>query len=88
MTAPTAEWRSLGRERHAQRRLDARVNAGFGRSVAEFALFGEDASRILISCDPGKVGRIKEVAEKYGMSAEIIGETIAERLEIRSTAKL
>ena len=45
-------------------------------------LFGEDATRILISCDPGQLARIKEVAEKHGVAADVIGETIPERLEI------
>ena len=62
--------------------VGARVNLASGGLFAEFALFGEDASRILISCDPGNVARIKEVAEKHGAGAEVIGETIPERLEI------
>ena len=51
--------------------------------VPEFVLFGEDASRILISCDPANVGRIQEVAAKFGVSAEAIGNTIPEKFEIR-----
>ena len=46
--------------------VGARVNLASGGLFAEFALFGEDAGRILISCDPEQVARIKEVAEKYG----------------------
>jgi selenophosphate synthetase-related protein len=45
-------------------------------------LFGEDASRILLSCDPQHVSRIKEVAAKQGVAASVIGETIPEQLEI------
>jgi len=62
--------------------VGVRVNLASGGLFAELALFGEDASRILISCDPGNVARIKEVAEKHGAAAEVIGETIPERLEI------
>jgi phosphoribosylformylglycinamidine synthase len=62
--------------------VGARVNLASGGLFAEFALFGEDASRILISCDPGQVARIKELAEKHGAVADVIGETIPERLEI------
>jgi phosphoribosylformylglycinamidine synthase II len=62
--------------------VGARVDLASGGLFAEFALFGEDASRILISCDPGQVARIKEVADKHGVAAEVIGETIPERLEI------
>jgi phosphoribosylformylglycinamidine synthase subunit PurL len=62
--------------------VGARVNLASGGLPAEFVLFGEDASRILISCDPANVSRIKEVAAKHGISADLIGETIAEKLEI------
>jgi phosphoribosylformylglycinamidine synthase subunit PurL len=49
---------------------------------AEFVLFGEDASRIVISCDPASLPRIQEIVGKHGVSTEIIGETIPDRLEI------
>jgi phosphoribosylformylglycinamidine (FGAM) synthase-like enzyme len=45
-------------------------------------LFGEDASRIVLSCDPGDVLRIEQIAEKYGITADVLGETIPERIEI------
>ncbi len=62
--------------------VGARVNLAANRLPAEFVLFGEDASRILLSCDPGGVSRIQQVAEKYGIVAAALGETIPERLEI------
>ncbi len=62
--------------------VGARVNLASGGLFPEFVLFGEDASRIVISCDPGQVGRIKEMAGKHGITAEAIGETIPEKLEI------
>ena len=49
----------------------------------EFALFGEDASRVVISCDRDKLGAIQQVAVKYGIAAELVGETVPERMEIR-----
>ena len=49
----------------------------------EFVLFGEDASRIVISCDPANLARIKEVAGKYGLSADLLGETVSGTLEIK-----
>jgi phosphoribosylformylglycinamidine synthase len=49
----------------------------------EFVLFGEDASRIVISCDPASVARIKEGAAKHGIFADILGETIPEKIEIK-----
>lgn len=63
--------------------IGAQVDLSSYELVPEFVLFGEDASRILISCDPEKVGRIQEVAVKYGLSAETIGETVQDKLEIR-----
>jgi phosphoribosylformylglycinamidine synthase subunit PurL len=49
----------------------------------EFVLFGEDASRIVISCDPANLARIKEVAEKHGVSADPLGDTVAGSMEVR-----
>jgi len=49
----------------------------------EFVLFGEDASRVVVSCDRNHLSRIQQVAVKYGLSAEPIGETVPDRIEIR-----
>ncbi len=50
---------------------------------AEFVLFGEDASRVVISCDRSNLSGIQQVAVKYGISADVIGETTPEQVEIR-----
>jgi phosphoribosylformylglycinamidine synthase subunit PurL len=63
--------------------VGAQVNVASNGLPADFVLFGEDSSRILVSCDPGKVSRIKEVAERHGVAADVIGETIPGQLEIR-----
>jgi phosphoribosylformylglycinamidine synthase II len=62
--------------------MGARVNVSSDGLPAEFALFGEDAGRLILSCDPGHVSRIKEVAVTYGVGADVIGETIPHRLEV------
>jgi phosphoribosylformylglycinamidine synthase subunit PurL len=62
--------------------VGARVNLESNALPAEFVLFGEDASRIVISCDPVSVSRIQLISEKYGIAADVLGETIPERLEI------
>jgi phosphoribosylformylglycinamidine synthase subunit PurL len=49
----------------------------------QFALFAEDASRVVISCDHNTVRRIQQVAVKYGIAAELVGETALERVEIK-----
>ncbi len=62
--------------------IGARVNLASGGLPTEFVLFGEDASRIVVSCDPANVSRIKQVSENNGIAAELIGETIPDRLEL------
>jgi len=68
--------------------IGAHVNLASGGLPAEFVLFGEDASRIVVSCDPTNMTRIKQVAEKHGIAADVIGETIPERLEILLDGKV
>ncbi len=68
--------------------VGTRVNLASHGLPAEFSLFGEDASRILVSCDPANVPRIKELADKYRVAAELIGETIPDRLEISLDGKM
>src|SRR5579859_560327 len=62
--------------------IGARINLSSGGLFAEYALFAEDAGRIIVSCDPGSLARIKEVAGKYGIAADAIGETVPDKLEI------
>ncbi len=44
------------------RGIGAQVDLGSDGLVLESVLFGEDASRILISCDAESVARIKQIA--------------------------
>ena len=62
--------------------VGARVNFASDGLPAEFALFGEDASRVVLSCDPDTVEQIQLLAGKHGVSADVLGETISEQLEI------
>jgi phosphoribosylformylglycinamidine synthase II len=64
------------------RTVGLRVDLKSHRLPAEFALFGEDASRVVLSCDPAKLARIQEVAEEYDLFADVLGETGGERVEI------
>jgi phosphoribosylformylglycinamidine synthase II len=68
--------------------IGASVDLDSDGLVPEFVLFGEDASRILVSCDPNHVERIKQVAVKYALSAEHIGHTAPGHLEIQVDGKL
>jgi phosphoribosylformylglycinamidine synthase subunit PurL len=70
--------------------VEAALPAGIGLNVTlpktklapEFQLFAEDASRVVISCDPTHLPRIKQEAEEFGVSADVLGETGSERVEI------
>jgi phosphoribosylformylglycinamidine synthase subunit PurL len=48
----------------------------------EFLLFGEDASRIVLSCDPIHLPSIQQVAVEHGLLADVLGETGSDRVEI------
>jgi len=63
--------------------IGAQVDLASNGLVPEFVLFGEDASRILISCDPANVGRIQQIAVQFGVSAEEIGSTVSDQVEIK-----
>jgi phosphoribosylformylglycinamidine synthase len=69
------------------RGIGAQVTVEAAGLVPEFVLFGEDASRILISCDQRYLQRIKQVAALYGLSAENIGVTVPDNLEISVDGK-
>ncbi|MGA8271251.1 MAG: phosphoribosylformylglycinamidine synthase subunit PurL [Candidatus Sulfotelmatobacter sp.] len=62
--------------------VGARVNLASNNLPAEFVLFGEDASRVVVSCDPGNVARVQQLAEEHGIVADVLGETILGQLEI------
>ena len=49
----------------------------------EIALFGEQASRVLVSCVPGDRQTIQQVAAGHAMQAEFLGRTGGEKLVIR-----
>jgi phosphoribosylformylglycinamidine synthase len=54
----------------------------------EFLLFGEDASRVVVSCDPIHLPRIQQVAEEYEVIADVLGETGSDKVEIAVDGQL
>jgi phosphoribosylformylglycinamidine synthase len=66
--------------------VGARVTLESGL-FAEYALFAEDASRVLVSCTPESLARIKQIAGRHGIAVDVIGETIPENLEISLDGK-
>jgi len=63
-------------------RVGANVDLRGDKLAPEFRLFGEDASRVVVSCDPSHTERIQQVAEEFGISADLLGKTGSERVEI------
>ncbi len=59
-----------------------RVNLKSQGLPSEFVLFGEDASRVVLSCDPSNLGRIQQLATEYSLFADVVGETGGDRVEI------
>jgi phosphoribosylformylglycinamidine synthase len=52
------------------------------QTALEFLLFAEDASRVVLSCDPIHLSRIQQVAEEYGVIADVLGETGSDSVAI------
>jgi phosphoribosylformylglycinamidine synthase len=65
-----------------QKGVGLRVDVAASGLPAEFVLFGEDASRVVMSCDPSQVAGIKQVAEKHGVFPDVLGETVPESIKI------
>jgi phosphoribosylformylglycinamidine synthase II len=63
--------------------IGVRVDAASNGLPPEFALFGEDASRVVLACDPKHVLGIKELAVQYGLFVDELGETVPGNFEIR-----
>jgi len=56
--------------------------------ASEIALFGEQASRVVVSCDPANTQHIQQHAGRHGISAEVVGKTsAAHELTIRRDGK-
>jgi len=69
---------------------EASLTAGMGCKVQlaeqnlppEFLLFGEDASRVIVSCDSAHLARVREMAAEHEVHADVLGETGLDRVEI------
>ncbi len=67
--------------------IGARVNLTSEELPAEFLLFGEDASRVILSCAVENVEQVRQIAVKYGITAEQIGETVPRQFEVAVNGK-
>src|SRR5258707_4399564 len=68
--------------------VGAEIDLASGGSLAEALLFGEEASRTVVTCDPKKAASIKQTAVKWNLRAERIGHTVSKKLEIRIDGKV
>jgi len=68
--------------------VGASVRLASGDLPIECILFGEDASRVVLSCDPKQVKRIQQLAVQHGISAELMGETVMKTLDIFVDGKI
>jgi len=68
--------------------LGVKAELESGELPWECVLFGEDASRVVVSCDPSQVKRIKQIGEKYGVAADSIGNTTAGTFEVLIDGKV
>ena len=62
--------------------VGAEINLNSNGLFREAVLFGEDAGRVVITCDSEKIQHIKQVGLKWGVAAEPIGRTVPENLKI------
>jgi phosphoribosylformylglycinamidine synthase subunit PurL len=68
--------------------VGADVDLNSNESFAEAVLFGEQASRILITCDLQKAEIIQRTALQWGLKADRIGRTVPENLTIKLDGKV
>ena len=68
--------------------MGLRVDLASNGLPAEFALFGEDASRVVMSCDPSQLSGIKQIAAKHGLFVDVLGETVPQQVEIKLDGRL
>ena len=60
-----------------------RVDLASNGLPAEFVLFGEDASRVVVACDPAHLAGIKQTAGRHGVAVDVLGETVGDAVEIK-----
>jgi phosphoribosylformylglycinamidine synthase subunit PurL len=67
--------------------VGAEVDLNSNGVFTEGVLFGEQASRVMISCDPEKAESIQQIAVRWGVRADRIGRTIPEKLVVSIDGK-
>jgi phosphoribosylformylglycinamidine synthase subunit PurL len=67
--------------------IGAQIEIKAAGVALEIVLFAEDASRVVISCDPNKAHTIQQMAVKSGLSAERLGVTGGRELHLSIDGK-
>ena len=65
-----------------RRNVGAKAEFNSSEWPPEMGLFAEHASHIFVSCDQSKVKDIQSIAVRYGLAADLRGQTQAENFEI------
>jgi len=69
--------------------MGATIRLKFGEIREDFFLFGEDQSRIMITCDASDTYKVLKTAESYAVPVEIIGEvTTRKYIDINGIASV
>jgi len=68
--------------------IGAQIELNFGKLRTDAVLFGETASRIIISTPPGSEDRIRELANKYDITVQKIGKVGGDKLIINNIISL
>jgi len=66
--------------------IGAELRLPEGSEPIEIALFGEQASRVLVSCVPGDRQAIQQIASQHSIKSEFLGRTGGEKLIMRRDA--
>ena len=67
--------------------VGAKAEVKSHKMPAELSLFGEAATRVVLSCDPKHSARIQEIAVQSGLTADLYGQTQADCFEITVDGK-
>jgi len=74
---------ALAESGFVQPHLGAEIDLNSNGLFAESLLFGEHATRVLVTCDLQKAESIKKTALQWGLRADRIGRTVPEKLTIK-----
>jgi phosphoribosylformylglycinamidine synthase II len=66
----------------------AKIRIGVDRIREDFLLFGEDASRIVISASPDCIAQLQDLAKRHGVPFAVVGQVGGTELVINSSVRV